>query len=145
MNKSIKIIINWVIGPLLAAWLFFSLYQQIKNQEGIGEAIKLIKQAPFGLQAYKFWAIVLLGCVNWAIEGKKWQTLMNLIQPMNFITALKSVLCGVAFSLNTPNRIGEYGGRVIYVDDGKKMQSISLSIAGSIAQLLVTLFMGSVV
>ena len=35
-----------------------------------------------------------------------------------FFTAYKSVLSGVTLSLNTPNRIGEYGGRILYVKEG---------------------------
>ena len=61
---------------------------------------------------------------------------------MHFFTALKSVLCGVTLSLNTPNRIGEYGGRVLFVKDGNRIKAISLSIVGSMAQLIITLIMG---
>jgi hypothetical protein len=132
LNKSIKIIINWVIGPILAVWLFYSLYQQIKGQDGLSGALQLIKEAPFGEQAWKFWLVIALTFVNWGIESRKWQLLMRLLQPMSFLTAVKSVLCGVTLSLNTPNRIGEYGGRVLFVEEGKRIQSVSLSIAGSI-------------
>jgi hypothetical protein len=142
LNKSIKIIINWVIGPVLAAWLFYSLYQQIKGQEGLSAALQLIKEAPFGEQAWKFWLVIALAFVNWGIESRKWQLLMKLLQPMRFSTAVKSVLCGVTLSLNTPNRIGEYGGRVLFVEEGKRIQSVSLSIAGSISQLIITIVMG---
>lgn len=61
-----------------------------------------------------------------------------------FFTAFKAVLSGVTFSLNTPNRIGEYGGRILYVEDGKRIKAISLCIAGSMSQLVMTLFMGSI-
>ena len=67
---------------------------------------------------------------------------MNAIQPMSFITAFKSVLCGVTLSLNTPNRIGEYGGRILFVNEGNRIKSISLSIAGGMAQLIITMLMG---
>ena len=142
VNKSIKIIINWFIGPLLAAWLFYSLYQQIKGQASLPAAWAIIKQAPFGPQAWKFWLVIVLAFVNWGIESRKWQLLMKLLQPMRFSTAVKSVLCGVTLSLNTPNRIGEYGGRVLFVEEGKRLQSVSLSIAGSISQLIITVIMG---
>jgi hypothetical protein len=144
LNKSIKIIINWVIGPLLAVWLFYSLYNQVKQQQGLYDSIQLIKQAPFGKQAALFWLIVLLAFCNWGLESRKWQILITRIQPMKFFTAVKSVLSGVALSLNTPNRIGEYGGRVLFVQEGKRLQAVSLSIAGGIAQLIITMLMGSI-
>jgi hypothetical protein len=144
LNKSIKILINWIIGPLLACWLFYSLYNQIKTQQGINEAIALIKQAPFGEQGYKFWLIIILAIGNWGIEAVKWKLLVNKIQKISWFTALQSVLSGVTFSLNTPNRIGEYGGRMLFIEDGKRLQSVSLAIAGSIAQLSITMLLGSV-
>lgn len=61
---------------------------------------------------------------------------------MNYFTAFKSVLCGVTLSLNMPNRIGEYAGRIIYVKDGERLKAISVSMVGSMAQLIVTMLLG---
>jgi len=141
-RKNIKIIFRYVIAPLLGLWLFYSLYQQIKNQPNLQQSINLIRQAPFGVQAWKFWLVVALAFVNWGYEAKKWQWLLQTLQPMSYLTAYKSVLSGVTLSINTPNRIGEYGGRILYVEDGKRIKAISLSIAGSISQLIITLIMG---
>lgn len=142
LNKNIKIIIKWVAVPVLAAWLFYSLYRQVQAQPNLDKAIALIKQAPFGKNAWKFWLTIFLVFVNWGIEARKWQLLIKPVQPMNFFTAFKAVLCGVTLSLNTPNRIGEYGGRVLFVKDGGRLQAVSLSIAGSMAQLIITMLMG---
>ena len=142
MNKSIKIFLKWFIGPLLAAWLFYSLYQQVKNQPDIDTSIALIKAMPFGKDAWKFWLVIILVFVNWGMEARKWQLLMKPIQSLSFITAFKSVLCGVTLSLNTPNRMGEYGGRILFVKEGNRIKAISVSIAGGMAQLIITMLMG---
>jgi len=105
-------------------------------------SIALIKTLPFGAGAWKFWMVILFVFVNWGLEARKWQLLMQVLQPMSFITAFKSVLCGVTFSLNTPNRMGEYGGRILFVDEGKRIKSITLSVAGGMAQLIITMLMG---
>jgi hypothetical protein len=126
----------------LALWLFYSLYQQIKLQPHLHESIELIKEAPFGRQSWKFWIVVILAFFNWALEARKWQLLLKPLQQMNFFRAYKSVLSGLALSLNTPNRMGEYGGRILYVKEGSRLKAISLSIAGSISQLIVTLILG---
>lgn len=141
-KKNIKIIFKYVIAPLLAAWLFYSLYKQIKAQPNLHESIALIKAAPFGAQAFKFWSVIFLVFVNWGLEARKWQLLVKPIQRMSFLTAYKSVLSGVTLSINTPNRIGEYGGRILYINDGSRIKAISLSIAGSISQLIITLILG---
>jgi len=142
LNKSIKIFLKWFVGPLLALWLFYSLYRQVTQQPGLPAAWNMIRSAPFGESAWKFWLTVLLVFVNWGIEARKWQLLMGTVQQMGFFTAFKSVLCGVTLSLNTPNRMGEYAGRVLFVQEGHRLQAVSLSIAGSMAQLIITMVMG---
>lgn len=80
--------------------------------------------------------------VNWLMEARKWQVLMSSLQQISLWRSFKATLAGVAFAVNTPNRIGEYGGRMLYVEEGKRLQSVPLTIVGSIAQLIVTLVMG---
>ena len=80
--------------------------------------------------------------VNWGIEAKKWQLLINHLQKFSFITAFKAVLSGCSVTMLTPNRVGEYGGRILYVENENRIKAISLTIVGSISQLLITLIMG---
>lgn len=141
-NKNIKIFFNYVLGPLLGLWLFYSLYKQVKDQPDLQLSIDLIKKAPFSDEAWKFWLTILLVFVNWGIEGRKWQLLMKNVQRLSFLTSFKAVLSGLTLSLNTPNRIGEYGGRILYVKEGSRIKAISLSIAGSVSQLIITILMG---
>ncbi len=98
---------------------------------------------PFGADAWKFWTVIIFVFVNWGMEARKWQLLMRYVQPISFYTAFKSVLCGVTLSLNTPNRIGEYGGRILFVNEGNRIKAITLSVAGGMAQLIITMLMGS--
>jgi len=142
LNKSIKIFLKWFVGPLLAIWLFYSLYQQVKAQPDIDASLALIRAMPFGAAAWKFWLVIIFVFVNWGIEARKWQLLLKAVQPISFITAFKSVLCGVTLSLNTPNRIGEYGGRILFVKEGNRIKAVTLSIAGGMSQLIITMLMG---
>ena len=141
-NRKLKIIIRYVVGPLLGAWLFYSLYQQIRDQPHLRDSLVLMKDAPFGKSSWKFWLVILLALVNWGIEARKWQVLLKPLQSIRFLRAYRSVLSGLALSLNTPNRMGEYGGRILYVKEGSRLKAISLSIAGSISQLIITLALG---
>ncbi len=142
VNKNIKILFKYILAPLLGAWLLYSLYQQIKGQPNLHQSIALLGKAPFGEGALKFWTVILLVFVNWGFEAKKWQSLLTHLQPVSFFTAFRSVLSGVTLSLNTPNRMGEYGGRILYISAGNRIKAISLSIVGSISQLIITSVMG---
>ncbi|MEO6820796.1 MAG: lysylphosphatidylglycerol synthase domain-containing protein [Ginsengibacter sp.] len=143
-NKKLKIIFKYIVAPLLAVWLFYSLYTQVKMQPNLGQSLALIKDAPFGPNGWKFWTVIAFVFLNWGFEARKWQILVTPIQNMNFLTAFKSVLTGVTLSINTPYRIGEYGGRILYIKKGSRIRAISLSIAGSISQLIITLSMGCI-
>jgi len=143
-NKSIKIFLNYWLGPVLFIWLTVALWQQIKQQEDLPQAWLHIRAVLFSSQV---WQLVLVAClmiVNWSIEARKWQLLMQPVQALSFMQCLKAVLAGVAFAVNTPNRIGEYGGRMLYLPEGKRLDSIPLTVLGSFSQLLVTLSAGTI-
>lgn len=81
--------------------------------------------------------------VNYGIEARKWQLLLKPLEKFSLIKAFKSVLAGCSITMLTPNRIGEYGGRILFVQEPNRLRAISLTILGSISQLLVTILMGT--
>lgn len=38
--------------------------------------------------------------------------------------------------------MGEFAGRILFVDEGKRIKAITLTVAGSMAQLIITMLMG---
>ncbi len=82
--------------------------------------------------------------VNWSIEALKWKISVKEIQHVSFFRAFKAVLSGVSFAVSTPNRIGEYLGRVLYMNEGNRLKTISITIVGGISQLIITLLMGCI-
>lgn len=99
-----------------------------------------------GFYTNKKWLFIfaiLLMPANWCIEAYKWQRLANLVHPTNFLGGLRGVLSGMSVSIFLPNRIGEFGGRVLQLPPGKRLEGIALSITGSLSQLLSTVFYGT--
>ena len=139
MNKSIKILINYFLGPLLLIILCLSLYRQLMQQHDLEQRWQQVKQSWKSLQ---FLLVIFLMLVNWGIEAKKWQLLVLHVQEFSFIRAFKSVLSGCSITMLTPNRIGEYGGRILFVKEEHRIKAISLNLVSSISQLLVTMTMG---
>lgn len=125
--------------PVLFIVLSWSLYKQIINQDDLAFRWQQIKNS---WQDARLWLVLLLLFVNWGLEARKWQLLVRRIQPLSFFTAFRSVLSGCSVTMLTPNRIGEYGGRILYVEEGNRIKAISLTIVGSISQLVVTMIMG---
>ncbi|MFZ9661318.1 MAG: lysylphosphatidylglycerol synthase domain-containing protein [Chitinophagaceae bacterium] len=142
LNKSIKILINYALSPLLFLWLLWSSYHQIMKQHDILEHWQIFIQALSGKESWKLWLTFFLVFMNWGIEAIKWKQIISPVQKLSFINAFKATLAGVAFALNTPNRIGEYGARIMYIEEGKRIRAISLTVVSSMSQLAVTLMAG---
>lgn len=141
-NKTIKIFLNYFLGPLLFAGLSFSIFQQIRHQPHLAQSWTEIKASFLSVKILYLFITVVLIFVNWGLEAQKWKLLVGTVRPTSFSTAYKAVLSGVSFSVALPNRIGEYLGRMVYQPEGSRLKTISLAIVGSIAQLLVTLCAG---
>jgi len=142
LNKNIKIFVNYFLGPLLFCWLSYSIYSQLRRQPDLESSWRHIRDSFHTGMIWNLVAVFLLMLVNWTIETWKWKIAVQRIQPINFFTAFKAVMSGVSFSVTTPNRVGEYLGRVLYMNEGNRLKAISLTITGSISQLIVTLVMG---
>jgi hypothetical protein len=80
--------------------------------------------------------------VNWGIEARKWQLAMRPDGGIGFSDAFKAIFTGATLASFTPNRMGDYLGRILYVREGRRVAAISLTMICSMAQLLVTLLVG---
>jgi len=140
LRKNIKIFFNYFLGPVLFVLLSWSLYKQIAHQPDLPQRWAQIKHS---WQQPSFWLVVLLMILNWGLEARKWQLLIRPLEKFSLLTAFKSVLAGCSVTMLTPNRIGEYGGRIIFVKEENRIRAIPLTILGSLSQLFVTVIMGT--
>jgi uncharacterized membrane protein YbhN (UPF0104 family) len=144
LNKNIKIFLNYFLGPVLFIWLSWSIYNQVKRQPDLFSSWQTIKES---LRSSKIWNLVIvifLMIINWSIEAFKWKISVQHLQPVSMLKAFRAVLSGVSFSVSTPNRVGEYLGRILYMEEGNRLKAISLTIVSSMSQLIITLLAGSI-
>ena len=132
------------MGPLLFCLLAYSIYRQIQRQPNWEQSLKQIFNAFDGAAAWKLTGALLLMILNWGLEARKWQLVITRLQRISLLQCLKAVFTGTTLAFFTPNRMGEYMGRILYIDEGKRIQAISLTIVSSMGQLLVTLVVGVV-
>jgi uncharacterized membrane protein YbhN (UPF0104 family) len=142
-NKNIKLILNYVVGPLVFCILVYAIYKQILKQndwqQSLGKIIHVFNTA----NTWKLLLVFLLMFFNWGIEARKWQLALRPLGRIPFITSFKAIFSGTTMAFFTPNRIGEYVGRMLHLDKTKRISSIPLTIVCSMAQLLVTLVAGA--
>ena len=142
VNKNIKIVLNYFLGPILFAFLCFSIYKEIQHQPRLSDSWQQIINSAGSFKIIFLILPVLLISLNWGLEAWKWKISIAPVTRISFWQAFKATLSGVTFSVSMPNRVGEYLGRVLYLPEGFRLKTISVTIVGSFAQLLITLIAG---
>jgi hypothetical protein len=80
--------------------------------------------------------------INWSIETLKWKLLITKIEVVSFFRAFKAVMTGVSVSLFTPNRTGDYLGRVFILEKGNHVEGILITLISSFSQIIITICVG---
>jgi hypothetical protein len=86
--------------------------------------------------------VVCLMFVNWLVEARKWQLLTNTYFQLSIKDAFTSVLSGISTAFFTPNRIGDFIGRVSHLPKEHRKNGMISSFFGSYSQWLLTIIMG---
>ncbi|MEM1319059.1 MAG: lysylphosphatidylglycerol synthase domain-containing protein [Bacteroidota bacterium] len=133
---------NLLIKTAVLLLLGYVLYYQVFARENIGD-IKAVFWQRLDRQHLSYLLLAaLLMPLNWAFETLKWQGLIRDFEPLSFWRSYRAVLGGVTFSIFTPNRIGEYGGRILFVRAENNWKAVIATLVGSFSQLLVLLAVG---
>lgn len=144
----------WLIGIQKGSWswlytllrislaLFFCRLLWMEWQDGGKENwLNLFAHQPsWGLIGITF----ILSFLNWGFEARKWQGLVSTAEPVTYAVALRATLAGLIPGFFTPNRIGEYGGRLMFIKPIHRKKAFIPTLTGSFSQLLVTLVFGSI-
>jgi uncharacterized membrane protein YbhN (UPF0104 family) len=133
--------IEWTIKILILIGSIFFLIWKFKyssDSKIVFENLPLFWRENY----YLFLFLIFLIPVNWGVEALKWRYLLKNLERVSFFKAFKSVMSGVSVGLFTPNRIGEFGGRILYLKNENRSRGVLLSLVGSYSQFFTTLLIG---
>ena len=88
--------------------------------------------------------VIVLMLLNWILEAVKWKYLTSVFYRQPVVAAIRAVLSGLAISMLTPNRSGDFAGRIMHLPPGMRIEGTVFSVIGSIAQFLITLITGCI-
>ncbi|WP_354331147.1 hypothetical protein [Pedobacter sp. CG_S7] len=88
--------------------------------------------------------VCFLMLLNWGLEAMKWQRLIQSIEKLSLWKSIESVFCGLTWAIFTPNRLGEYGGRVFFLSPKRRIIGVIAMAVGNIGQLVLTNVFGSI-
>lgn len=134
-KKQLNIIFKAALILALGVALYFEL-QSRKNLEDLYHVfVQQCNAANWVLLA----VVGVLMPLNWLIETLKWQPFLRHYDPISLKKSFYAVMAGISFALFTPNRMGEYAGRLLYVRPENHWKSLMINAVGGIAQYLVLL------
>ena len=140
LKKYLSIIIKIVI----VFFSFYFIYHQLLENKSFEELdisvlIDTVKKNKFYLVG-----VILMMFLNWLVEALKWRYMISKIENISIMTAFRAIFTGITVSTFTPNRIGEYGGRVFCLEQGDRIKAVFITVLCSMSQLLVTILYGSI-
>jgi len=139
MKNAKKLIRILKIFILVTSFGF--VFYKLLNEEQITRFEAVIIN--FSLKKYALLGFaVFLMYINWFSESYKWKLLIEKVERISLFKSFKAVLSGVTISLFTPNRTGEFAGRILSLERENRIQAIFPTFTGNIAQLIVTCIFG---
>jgi hypothetical protein len=144
LTKSHKKIISLIIKVLIVAVTFWLVHAKLIANGDLKDFIKLISNIPKTKIFIVLGIVFLMMLVNWLLEAAKWKMLIKKIEPLTLWRATESVFCGLTWAIFTPNRIGEYGGRVFFLSPKRRIIGVVAMVVGNVAQLMLKNVFGAI-
>jgi hypothetical protein len=139
MDKRFYKVISLFIKAILLAASFYYIVQKIITAGGLASFDRIVLSAT---NTGYLLTICILMFLNWGLEARKWQVLIAPYEKISLLRSLQSILTGITVGLFTPNRVGEFTGRIFFLETADRFQASVKSIFGSFIQLSVTLIAG---
>lgn len=86
--------------------------------------------------------MIVLMLANWGVEVIKWKDLISKEYAISWRRSVKSILSGTTFGVFSPNRSGEFVGRVLALPSDQRLKGAVLSFVNGLAQTLATYTFG---
>ncbi|WP_026896992.1 lysylphosphatidylglycerol synthase transmembrane domain-containing protein [Daejeonella oryzae] len=128
-------------GILLLAFGF--IYYKLSDNQNITRFKTLTLQLDTAKVSLVLGIVFLLMFLNWFLESLKWKFLVQRIEKISTWKAVESVFCGLTWAIFTPNRIGEYGGRVFFLSPRRRIMGVIAMGVGAFSQMVITNILGS--
>lgn len=139
-NVALSLLIKTGAAVALLLLLYFELSGNDQLSNIWAAFLQQMRTADFPLLI----AAIVLMPLNWMAETEKWRQIVNRYEPFPRAKAFLAVMTGVSFSLFTPNRVGEYGGRMVYVKPENQWRAVVANLAGNFCQFLVLIGAGAI-
>lgn len=136
--------IKWepLLKCVISACVFYVIWKKITHTETV-TWIELFHQFP---HTFPWWIAAMvfipinLGCetIKWKLLLEKWYVRIS------FRQLFSATLTGMSLGIFTPNRLGEYAGRLAYLPHSHRPEAVAMTFLCRLAQTLPTAVIGAI-
>ncbi|SOD15431.1 lysylphosphatidylglycerol synthase domain-containing protein [Pedobacter xixiisoli] len=144
MTSNYKTVLTTLIKIAVVAFAFWFIYNKLTKHNDLKEFIKLLDSIPNQQIWMVIGSVFILMLFNWGLEAVKWKELIARVEQISLWRAVESVFCGLTWAVFTPNRLGEYGGRVFFLSPKRRIIGVVAMTVGNIGQLVLTNVFGAI-
>jgi len=134
--------VNVLLKALILGVFLWGLYRQFSDEQSWEDLWWAFRQQSSSSSWSWLCYTVALMPFNWLLEAARWHVLISRSQPIRFGESLIATLAGVSLALVTPNRTGDYVGRLLLVDPAHNRATVLATATANFCQWIVVLFMG---
>lgn len=143
MTTSTKKTISYLLKASIVIVAGLFIYRQFsKKSTELQEFELLASNLSVSRVVFTLGIVVLLMFLNWFLEALKWRYVTKALIAISLWEAVEAVFCGLTWAVTTPNRIGEYGGRVMFLPNRKRIPGVFAMGVGAFSQALITNILG---
>jgi len=144
LTSNYKKIIANLLKVAIVAFAFWFIYNKLTKHNDLKEFIKLLDSIPSQQIWLVMGSVFILMLFNWSLEAVKWKQLIERVEQITLWRSIESVFCGLTWAVFTPNRLGEYGGRVFFLSPKRRIIGVVAMTVGNIGQLVLTNVFGAI-
>jgi len=131
-------------ATILGLACYFIIHQYINKGDNLKQFELLVSRIPRAHVILIMSVVVILMAANWTLESLKWKYLTRNLAKITLWQSVEGVFCGLTWAVITPNRFGEYGGRVMYLPPRRRIHGVFAMAVGAFGQNVITNVLGFV-
>ncbi|UTW64592.1 flippase-like domain-containing protein [bacterium SCSIO 12741] len=120
------------------------MFEKVSHNQDLNSILSYLDE--ISVQPYAWillTAVVGLMVINWTLEAVKWRILVLPLEKISLSRSIQAILAGTSLGIITPNRVGEYAGRVLILQHKNRFSGALATVIGSVAQTITTVLFGS--
>ncbi|WP_460693468.1 hypothetical protein [Mucilaginibacter puniceus] len=143
MTSKYRNYLGWAIKLIIIILTAIFLYTKLSDNKNLGNFLLTIRQLNQSTVILTIILLTALMATNWVSEAYKWMIMICYVEPISLWNSFHTIICGLTVGILTPNRIGEYSTRIMFLSPRKRLIGVIIIGVGAFAQLIaVTLMAG---